>query len=234
MTILLSLIISFTTISNPEPELGYWVCDAIRQEKNIDFVILPYSIFIDSISYKIDTIIITYVSVKELNQIVSKNLSLPNLIPISGFAVIIDSLGNLKTIPNKIKEKYSLITTKSLNGLQKVTILNERISEILISYLQKGNYITFPQINRYLFSGYNSKSPQSTPNIVESPKTNKININNATLEELETLPGIGPKTAQKIIDYRIANGAFKSIKEILNVSGIGPKKFEQIKNLITI
>jgi competence protein ComEA len=48
------------------------------------------------------------------------------------------------------------------------------------------------------------------------------------------LPGIGPATAQKIIDYRITSGPFKSIEEIKNVSGIGDKKFEQLKDKIKV
>lgn len=62
----------------------------------------------------------------------------------------------------------------------------------------------------------------------------KVNLNNATKEELESLTGIGPVLASKIIEYREAKGGFKSINELKNVSGIGEKKFEQLKNKITI
>jgi competence protein ComEA len=61
-----------------------------------------------------------------------------------------------------------------------------------------------------------------------------VNINTATAEELETLPGIGEVTAQRIIDYREANGPFETIEDIQNVSGIGPKTFEGMKDLITV
>jgi competence protein ComEA len=61
-----------------------------------------------------------------------------------------------------------------------------------------------------------------------------ININTATLEELNSLPGIGPVLAQSIIDYRDENGDFLSIEEIMNVSGIGESTFEAIQDLITV
>lgn len=61
-----------------------------------------------------------------------------------------------------------------------------------------------------------------------------VNINTASLDELDTLPGIGPTTAQRIIDYRNDNGPFGIIEDIVNVSGIGPATFDEIKDLITV
>lgn len=62
----------------------------------------------------------------------------------------------------------------------------------------------------------------------------KININTASASELESLPSIGPKLAERIIEYRTANGSFKVIEEIINVKGIGDKTFEKFKDQITI
>lgn len=66
-----------------------------------------------------------------------------------------------------------------------------------------------------------------------SSKTTKVNINTATQTELEELPGIGPSTALKIIQYRDENGKFKDIEDIKEVSGIGESKYNNIKDSIT-
>lgn len=64
-------------------------------------------------------------------------------------------------------------------------------------------------------------------------QTNKISINNASLEELMTIPGIGESKAKSIIDYRNMNGPFNTIEDITNVSGIGENVFAEIKEYIT-
>ena len=61
-----------------------------------------------------------------------------------------------------------------------------------------------------------------------------VDLNTAAEEELETLPGIGQTLAKRIVAYREANGAFTAIEEIMEVSGIGESRFEQIKGLITV
>ena len=67
-----------------------------------------------------------------------------------------------------------------------------------------------------------------------SKYNDKVDINHATVEELEKLTGIGQSTANKIINYREEYGDFKSIEELKNVNGIGDKKYEQIKDEITL
>ncbi len=61
-----------------------------------------------------------------------------------------------------------------------------------------------------------------------------IGINSATIEDLEALPGIGPKIANRIIEYRESNGAFKNLNELKNIYGIGEKKFSSIQELISL
>ena len=69
---------------------------------------------------------------------------------------------------------------------------------------------------------------------IKNEQTSKININTATIEELDNLPGVGEATANKILNYRQENGMFKSIEEIKNVNGIGEKKYVDIKDKICI
>src|SRR5512133_1887019 len=59
-----------------------------------------------------------------------------------------------------------------------------------------------------------------------------VHLNNATLEQLEALPGVGPVTAQKILDYRQQHGAFGSVDELDAISGIGPARLEQLRGLV--
>jgi len=69
---------------------------------------------------------------------------------------------------------------------------------------------------------------------IATATTELIDINTASNAELDTLPGIGPTTAQKIIDYREQNGPFVNTEDIINISGIGPGTYERIKDLITV
>ena len=103
----------------------------------------------------------------------------------------------------------------SLSDGQKVKIpnINEKDEEIIVVEEKAGDNI--------IIEGNKSKEE-------------KININKAAQTEIETLPGIGPSTALKIINYRNEHGKFKNIEDIKNVSGIGDSKFENIKEYICV
>ena len=61
-----------------------------------------------------------------------------------------------------------------------------------------------------------------------------INLNTATAAQLETLPGIGKSTAERILEYRQKNGSFKKVEDLMNVRGVGEKSFLKLKPLVTV
>ena len=88
------------------------------------------------------------------------------------------------------------------------------------------------QTNNIVVNSNNQINQKENSKNIE--KSTKININTANQTELETLPGIGPSTAIKIINYRKENGKFANIEDIKKVTGIGDSKYAQIKDLIKI
>jgi len=74
----------------------------------------------------------------------------------------------------------------------------------------------------------------SNDNQLSNQESGKINLNTASQAQLESLPGIGPTYAQRIIEYRNSHNGFKNCEEVQNVKGIGPKTYEKFKDMITI
>ena len=100
----------------------------------------------------------------------------------------------------------------------------------IIGYLMGKGSATAPKITVTQLR----QTEQVSETLVPDTKPLRINLNTADVETLDLLPGIGPAYAQRIVDYRTENGPFSSAEDIMNVSGIGEKKFEAMKDLITV
>jgi comEA protein len=79
-----------------------------------------------------------------------------------------------------------------------------------------------------------SAAKAGSPGKARATAASPVNLNSASVAQLQTLPGIGASAAQRIVDYRQKNGAFKKIEELMNVKGIGEKSFLKLKPLITV
>ncbi|MEW6227006.1 MAG: helix-hairpin-helix domain-containing protein [Bacillota bacterium] len=79
-----------------------------------------------------------------------------------------------------------------------------------------------------------ARAPGQAPPAPGARTSGKVNINTATVAELETLPGIGPALALRILEFRSANGKFERPEQLMDVSGIGPKKYAALKDLVTV
>ena len=109
------------------------------------------------------------------------------------------------------------------------------LSKINLAYQVKdGQKIYIPNINDKDAQEYITEEAGINVIIEDKENGSKVNINTATQTELETLSGVGPSTALKIINYRKENGEFKKIEDIKNVPGIGEAKFEGLKEEICV
>lgn len=138
-------------------------------------------------------------------------------------------------------ENEGIITIKEGSRIAEVidkaggTTKEADLSNINLAYkVEDGQKIYVPNKNNKEDVEYITKKAGEGIINNEENKAEKVNINTASQTELETLSGIGPSTAIKIIEYREENGKFKKIEDIKNVPGIGDAKFNNIKEEITV
>lgn len=154
--------------------------------------------------------------------------------------VIIHITGSVKN-PGIVKLKEGSRIEDAIEAAGGLTE-NADITKVNLAYVvEDGTKIKIPSASEEDIGDEDIIDSKSGDNIIIEENTissnnsiQTININKATEKEFETLPGIGPSLASKIIEYRNQNGKFGSIEDIKNVNGIGDSKYEKIKNLITV
>ena len=170
---------------------------------------------------------LTRTSAKAFSQFVGNNLFSrgfyeKNSVFIGGILIVLSLIGGTLLILKKGTQAES--SSSKENNDQKTLELENKIADL----------------EKQITELKSAPAPAANLEAVTSPSSNsdqpvgKININSASQTQLESLPGIGPTYAKRIIEYRTANGGFKSINQIKNVKGIGEKTFAKFKDLITI
>jgi len=123
---------------------------------------------------------------------------------------------------------FFLLITFVLGGIVKIFFVSVT--------LQPTESYDFSSVEEEFDSLSNSSSPMTMdllkPNV--PLKNASINVNTATAKELEQLPGVGASVAERIIAYRLENNRFSSLEELKEIKGIGEKKFEKIKQFVTL
>lgn len=115
---------------------------------------------------------------------------------------------------------------------------NANLNKVNLAFiLSDGQKIYIPsknenEVNEYITS--ESGDNVIVEDNIKGGKSKKVNINNATQEQLEELPGIGPSIAKKIIEYKNQIGKFTSVEQLMEVSGIGEAKYEKIKDYVAV
>ena len=154
--------------------------------------------------------------------------------------VVIHITGSVKN-PGIVKLKEGSRIEDAIEAAGGLTE-NADITKVNLAYIvEDGTKIKIPSASEEDIGDEDIIDSKSGDNIIieentvsSNNSTQTININKATEKEFETLPGIGPSLASKIIEYRNQNGKFGSIEDIKNVNGIGDNKYEKINDLITV
>jgi len=132
-------------------------------------------------------------------------------------------------VRDRLPGTYRVVTTEQWLERARIPVTGKLLPRSMTDL-----WIAFAATQETLQSIRPARLYPATPGVVRKQAGGLVNINTADSELLQTLPGIGPKTAERIIEYRETVGRFKSIEAIQDVKGIGPKRYERIKALITV
>ena len=199
-------------------------------EKNKKYIIVAF-IFIGLI---ISIILVKQFDTEEKETISFSNIE-ENIIeePSKEYKIVVHITGEVKKegVIHLNKGDRIIDAIKKAGGETKQADL----SQVNLAYeLQDGQKIYIPNKNEKISKYIVDENGNTNINSLNSKEEEKVNINTANQSELDSLPGIGPATAQKIIEYRNQNGNFKKIEDLQNVKGIGQAKYEEIRNNIEV
>ncbi|HWJ02092.1 MAG TPA: helix-hairpin-helix domain-containing protein [Verrucomicrobiae bacterium] len=123
-----------------------------------------------------------------------------------------------------------------IDAVKKAELAHDAAAEYvnLAELMTDSQHIYVPRKSEVTESGQTQGAEKGYSTTGNIGRTGKMNINTATKETLDGLPGVGPSTAEKIVEYRQTHGKFKSVSDLLNVTGIGEKKLAKFKDKITI
>lgn len=185
-----------------------------------------------------------YTSLDIENQNIMENVITEETTKEEDNTIVVHIIGSIKN-PGivKIAEGSRIIDAVDAAGglLEDADITKVNLAYIIDDgtkiYIPSVNDVNSSEDSEYISTNAGSNNVIDNSNKNSSTKNSSsemININTATQSELETLSGIGPSTALKIIKYRTENGNFSTIEDIKNVNGIGDAKFESIKDSICV
>ena len=133
--------------------------------------------------------------------------------------------------PGLIQIDSNARVSDAITACGNFTPLADKNAINLAQKLSDGTHIQVPTIKN---SANTTSSTNNSSNSPNDKSNDLVNINTATKEELDTLPGVGPATAEKILNYRQEHGNFQSIEDLKNVKGIGEAKFNKLQDKISI
>ena len=201
----------------------------------ITILFLIYLIYKNNFNYSneinLNEILQTEDTNKEINQI--NNIGTNTIDATQNNEIIVHITGEVKKegVIHLNKGDRIIDAIKKAGGETKQADL----SQVNLAYeLQDGQKIYIPNKNEKILKYIVDENGNTNINSLNSKEEEKVNINTANQSELDSLPGIGPATAQKIIEYRNQNGNFKKIEDLQNVKGIGQAKYEEIRNNIEV
>ena len=162
---------------------------------------------------------------------ISNNIGQTNIIEEVKVQIVVHITGQVVN-PGVVKVEEGARIIDAIEAAGGAT-LDANLSKINLAYvLEDGMKIYVPNINEVEEIEYVTSSSGNEDKTAN--KTIKVNINTATSEKLQSLPGIGESIANRIITYRKENGKFSKIEDLTNVSGIGDSKFNNIKSYVFV